>query len=49
MEKEKKILDVLTGSTVRQVINDANTKGIQKEDIVQLFSLSDQVYLIYYK
>lgn len=49
MKKEEKILDVLTGSTVRQVINDANTKGIQKEDIVQLFSLSGQIYLIYYK
>ena len=49
MKKEEKILDVLTGSTIRQVINDANTKGVQKEDIVQLFSMFGQVYLIYYK
>jgi hypothetical protein len=45
----KRILDSLFGETVREVINKANSIGLQKEDIVQIFEVNSQVYLLYYK
>ena len=51
MEKkdDNKLLSCVVGTNVRNVINKANELGIKKEDIVQMFILRDQVYLVYYK
>lgn len=49
MNMENKILTCITGKTVRSVITQANDIGIAKEDIVNIFSLGEQVYLVYYK
>lgn len=35
--------------TTRELITFINDNGIQKEDIVQIITLKDQMFLIYYK
>ena len=49
MEKEKKLIACIIGSTVREVIKQAQELDIKKEDIVAMFPLGGQVYLIFYK
>ena len=44
-----KIMVCIVGPTVRNIIEQANQLGIQKEDIVSMFALGGQIYLIYYK
>lgn len=44
-----KILACITDSTVRALINKANELGLQKSDIVNMFPLGGQIYMIYYK
>lgn len=49
-EKEnKKLIQCIFGSSVRNVIKQANELEIQREDIIQMFILGGQVYLVYYK
>lgn len=53
MEKEFKendrILHCIVGYNVRNIISQANELEIKREDIVQMFILGEQVYLVYYK
>jgi hypothetical protein len=49
MKGENKMMLLITGVTMRSVVNQANELGVQKEDIVQLFHIAGQIYLIYYK
>lgn len=49
MKGENKMMLLITGATMRSVVNQANELGVQKEDIVQLFHMAGQIYLIYYK
>lgn len=49
MKEERKMMLLITGSTMRSIVNQANEIGIQKEDIVELFHMAGQIYLIYYK
>lgn len=51
MEKEtkKRLLHCIVGNTVRSIVSQANELEVQKEDIVQMFVLGTQVYLVYYK
>ncbi len=49
-EKEnKKLIQCICESSVRNVIKQANELEIQREDIIQMFILGGQVYLVYYK
>lgn len=49
MEKEKTLITCIMGSTVREVIKQAQELEIKREDIVNMFSLGEQVYLVFYK
>lgn len=49
MEKDGKIMLCIVGSNIRNIVNQANELKIQREDIVGMFTLREQVYLIYYK
>lgn len=48
MSKESRI-SCLIGKTVRSIIEQANQLGLAKSDIINMFPLGDQIYLIYYK
>ncbi len=49
MEKEKTLITCIIGSTVREVIKQAQELEIKREDIVNMFSLGEQIYLVFYK
>lgn len=49
MEKEKKLITCIIGSTVREVIKQAQELEIEREDVVNMFPLGGQIYLIFYK
>ena len=49
MEKEKTLITCIIGSTVREVIKQAQELEINREDIVNMFSLGEQIYLVFYK
>ena len=49
MKEEKKLITCIIGSTVREVIKQAQELEIKREDIVNMFSLGEQIYLIFYK
>lgn len=46
---EKKKLDSIVKGTVKSVIAEANSIGLQSEDIVGVFAYEGQVFLIYFK
>ena len=46
---DNKVMTCITENTVRALIKDANELNIKKEDIVNMFPLGGQIYLIYYK
>jgi hypothetical protein len=48
-KKEQKTLDVLYASSMRDLVQQANSRGIQKEDIVQVVPTEREFFLIYYK
>lgn len=48
MTKEGKILTCVVGDTIRNVVKQANELNIEKEDIVSMFTLNGQIYLVYY-
>lgn len=47
--ENKRLIQCIVGSNVRNVINQANELEIKREDIIQMFILTGQVYLVYYK
>lgn len=49
MKEEKELITCIIGSTVREVIKQAQELEIKKEDIVNMFPLGGQIYLIFYK
>ena len=49
MKEEKKLITCIIGSTVREVIKQAQELEIKREDIVNMFSLGEQIYLVFYK
>lgn len=48
MEEETNIMKLITGPTMRSIVNQANELGIQKEDIISINIISGQIYLTYY-
>ena len=49
MEKECKTIQCIAESTLRKVLSKANELEITKDDIIQIFTIGPQVYLVYYK
>lgn len=49
MTKDGKVMTCIVGQTVRGVISQANELGIQREDIVNMLTLGEQIYLVFYK
>lgn len=49
MKEEKKLITCIIGSTVRDVIKQAQELEIKKEQIVNMFPLGGQIYLVFYK
>lgn len=45
--EESTYITCITGGTVREVINKANELEIKKEDIINMFPLNSQVYLVF--
>lgn len=39
----------ITGDKVRDLVNQANELKIQREDIISMFVLGGQIYLVYYR
>jgi len=48
MGKETKKMEVLHSNTLRGITDAVNSKGIQREDIVQVVSTDDGFILLYY-
>lgn len=48
-EESSRLLQCIFGNTVRSVVSQANELKIKREDIVQMFVLGGQVYLVYYR
>lgn len=49
MEKEKKLIACIIGYTVRDIIKQAQELEVKREDIVSMFPLGGQIYLVFYK
>lgn len=49
MNKDGKIMTCIVGQTVRNIVAQANELEIPREDIVSMFALGAQVYLVFYK
>ena len=49
MKEENKLITCIIGSTVREVIKQAQELEIKREDIVNMFPLGGQIYLVFYK
>lgn len=49
MTKDGKVMTCIVGQTVRNIVAQANELEIQKEDIVSMFALGGQIYLVFYK
>lgn len=47
--KEGKVMTCIVGQTVRNIVAQANELNIPREDIINMFPLGGQIYLIYYK
>lgn len=49
MEKDTgKIMLCIVAPTIREIVRQSNELGIQKEDIVGMFHLREQFWLVYY-
>ena len=44
-----KTMDALYASSMRDLVQQANSRGIQKEDIVQVVPTEREFFLLYYK
>jgi hypothetical protein len=49
MEKEKTLITCIVAPTVREIIKQAIELEIKKEQIVNMFPLGGQIYLVFYK
>lgn len=49
MKEEKTLITCIIGSTVREVIKQAQELKIKREDIVNMFPLEGQIYLVFYR
>lgn len=49
MKEEKALITCIIGSTVREVIKQAQELEIKKENVVNMFPLGGQIYLVFYK
>lgn len=47
--ENKGLIQCIVGANVRNVVSQANELEIKREDIIQMFILGGQVYLVYYK
>lgn len=41
--------NIIVSTTLRNIINEINDKGIKKDDIISLVKVEDQFMLIYYE
>lgn len=48
MTKDGKILTCIVADTMRNIIKQANELSIEREDIVSITTLHNQIYLMYY-
>ena len=49
MAKNGKIMTCIVGQTIRNIVSQVNELEIPKEDIVSMFALGGQIYLVFYK
>lgn len=49
MTKDGKVMTCIVGQTVRNIVDQANELEIPREDIVSMFALGGQIYLVFYK
>ena len=49
MGDNNKLRTCIVGQKIRSIISQANELGIPREDIVNMFTLGGQIYLVYYK
>lgn len=49
MSEKNKVMTCIVGQTIRGIISQANELGIQREDIVNMLTLGERIYLVFYK
>ena len=49
MAKDSKVMTCIVGQTVRNIVAQINELEIPREDIVSMFALGGQIYLVFYK
>lgn len=49
MGEKNKVMTCIVGQTIRGIISQANELGIQREDIVNMLTLGERIYLVFYK
>ena len=49
MGEKNKVMTCIVGQTIRGIISQANELGIQREDIVNMLTLRERIYLVFYK
>lgn len=49
MAREDKVMTCIVGQTVRNIVAQANKLEIPREDIISMFALGGQIYLVFYK
>lgn len=49
MKEKKTLITCIIGSTVREVIKQAQELEIRRENIVSMFPLGGQIYLVFYE
>lgn len=47
--KQKTLIHCIIGSNVRDIVKQANELKLDKNNIISMFVLRDQVYLTYYR
>lgn len=49
MTKDGKVMTCIVSQTVRNIVAQANELEIPREDIISMFALGGQIYLVFYK
>ena len=49
MGEKNKVMTCIVGQTIRSIISQANELGIPREDRVNMFTLGERIYLVFYK
>ena len=49
MGEKNKVMTCIVGQTIRSIISQANELGIPREDIVNMLTLGERIYLVFYK